>query len=432
MSRFVLRRARREALVDDLVPDSVLALNVLAEARAGRCLRVGGPPPPPDRQISAPQAAIMARLRRCARATFPAPPASCDGAVGALLDCEDLYRLADSSTRRPFNIDRLKICKADLRVKYLGDVLTGEARAFLDDPDGLIAKTDEELEFDPPESVVPYTDPVLKASPGEMEKLLRSLHTAGLLMFRTHASSFVGLFNVAKKGGEWLRLVIDARATNSLHRRPPFAPLATASAIGSVEIDPDMLPPDAVPCGCGIDLRDGFYQLSLTELAHYFAIDHRVRAGDFNLKTVYDPGLRAEVSVSPLDVLFPCFQGLAMGWSWALYFCHSLLTSAMLDAAVRFGGLADREEASRQLVRDRAVPPVFGPRRPLLAPYVDNGNAIAWNAQESVEFHGILVGILEDLGFELKDLISGDAVFDMVGVVWDGHSRRWRHRRERF
>ena len=49
----------------------------------------------------------------------------------------------------------------------------------------------------------------------------------------------------------------------------------------------------------------------------------------------------------------------------------------MLEAAVRFGGLSSHDEAAEQIVRDRAPAPLLHRGRPLLAPYVDNGNAIA-------------------------------------------------------
>ena len=55
-----------------------------------------------------------------------------------------------------------------------------------------------------------------------------------------------------------------------------------------------------------------------------------------------------------------------------------------------------------------------------MAPYVDNGNAIAWSRSESIEFHRCLVSVLLERNFVLKDLVEADQGLDMVGVVFDG------------
>ena len=97
----------------------------------------------------------------------------------------------------------------------------------------------------------------------------------------------------------------------------------------------------------------------------------------------------------------------------------------MLEAAVRFGGLSSHDEAAEQIVRDRAPAPLLRRGRPLLAPYVDNGNAIAWDKEESIRFHHCLVDVLTERRFVLKDLFEADPRLDMVGVVFDGPRRRW-------
>jgi len=109
-----------------------------------------------------------------------------------------------------------------------------------------------------------------------------------------------------------------------------------------------------------------------------------------------------------------------MGWSWALFFCHSALTDVMVSAALRFNPALDREAACRQLVRDKSPAPSLGVRLPLLCPYVDNGNAICWDEEESAEYHSVLLAVLAERHFVVKDLVVRARVFDLVGVVFHG------------
>ena len=55
----------------------------------------------------------------------------------------------------------------------------------------------------------------------------------GLIGFRLRIKSFIGLFAVGEKDGNQ-RLIIDARSANDLHRRAPYAPFASSSAVSEV------------------------------------------------------------------------------------------------------------------------------------------------------------------------------------------------------
>jgi len=154
----------------------------------------------------------------------------------------------------------------------------------------------------------------------------------GLLVFRRRARSFVGAFCVGKKDKHSLRLVLDARRTNWCHRRAPYAPLSSAGACAVIDLSHLVGDADAQPCGAGADLQDGFYQFGWAEMAEWFAFKHVVRAGDFGVTWL---PADSDFSAGPVDedtLLWPCFAALVMGWSWALFLCHSSLTSAMLRA----------------------------------------------------------------------------------------------------
>ena len=264
-----------------------------------------------------------------------------------------------------------------------------------------------------------------------MIKFLKGLQRVGLLGFRRTAHSFVGAFTVAKKDSQWQRLVLDARATNLCRRRAPYAPLASAGATALIDLS--HLPTGAAPCGVGADLQDWFYQFKWPHMASWFAFNCRVSAEEFNISEIFDEASGQYVPVdSPAERLWPAFEGLVMGWSWALYLCHSSLTAAMIEATTAFMGTADRDEVVTHLMRDRCPGPVLRKGVVLLAPYVDNANAILFDFEDGQRFYDLMLNSLRRRGFILKELVPPTDTLDMVGVIFHGKSRQFRHRPVRF
>eukprot|EP00974_Lingulodinium_polyedra_P016972 1648087-Lingulodinium_polyedra.AAC.1 len=58
-----------------------------------------------------------------------------------------------------------------------------------------------------------------------------------------------------------------------------------------------------------------------------------------------------------------------MGWSWALYYCHSML-SDLQSCGIGEGG------GDLAVIREKFACPAVGPTAPLAAPYVDNANLL--------------------------------------------------------
>lgn len=166
-------------------------------------------------------------------------------------------------------------------------------------------------------------------------------------------------------------------------------------------------------------------------MAEHFAIDLVVRAADFGVAQVYDDSRGAWVSVGPDERLFCCFRGLAMGWSWSLCVRNSSLTSGMVDAIVSYNPSLTSDCAHEQIVRERAPAPRLKVDKPLLCPYVDNGNSLCWDVDGSESFYSHVVSCLQKRGFVFKDLVSCGRVFDMAGVVWETTPRRWWPKRKR-
>ena len=164
---------------------------------------------------------------------------------------------------------------------------------------------------------------------------------------------------MAKKDGVSRRLVIDARVPNSLHRRPPKSSLATPAALAPLNLseealalaerdsllaEADMVPastPEAVdmppqpdepddPCGSCVDLVDGFCQATAHQVASWFGFDFTMTGAeimhefDVDDVPILDEDTRVWSSLGESEIAEACFGGLAMGWSWALFFCHDV------------------------------------------------------------------------------------------------------------
>lgn len=80
--------------------------------------------------------------------------------------------------------------------------------------------------------------------------------------------------------------------------------------------------------GAGADLKDGFYQFLVPQLGEFFIFDFQAPMaafGDFMVRGA-DGNLFA---VSGDTVVWPCFEGLAVGWSWSLYFCQAVTADCL-------------------------------------------------------------------------------------------------------
>ena len=295
------------------------------------------------------------------------------------------------------------------------------AAEFLRDPGRHIIKSDAELITSSTPPSKPFWDPRFKNEPGLLDQFVEDLASVELTTWRRRCNSFVGCFFVRKQADQ-IRLVDDCRATNEVHRRPPYSDLATPGALANLWASDewvdlcearlglsaaeaaapsrtaanDALPGDPVTIfGGGVDLMDGFYQFLLPELASWFGLGVRRRAGDLGLRTVYNEETRSYDDVNEDE----CFGALPMGWSWALFFCHRALCEASLRAQRRLG-------LGGRLVGDRAPPPALGRDRAICAPYVDNGNVLGTSRSAVSELLELLCDELTDVGFVVQEKIN--------------------------
>ena len=87
----------------------------------------------------------------------------------------------------------------------------------------------------------------------------------------------VGIFAV--KGGR-KRMVIDARFTNSCHRKPPRTVLGSSSAISSIDLSAYALElggyggvAESQSSQSDSDVKDAFYQYDVHELGSWFCLE---------------------------------------------------------------------------------------------------------------------------------------------------------------
>ncbi|CAK0896498.1 unnamed protein product, partial [Prorocentrum cordatum] len=193
--------------------------------------------------------------------------------------------------------------------------------------------------------VKPYLDPVLRG-PKNMRSLVQTLHDAEMLSFRRRARCFVGAFTVIKKDGCHLRLVLDCRPANVLHRPPPVSQLATAPSLaGLVLRDGGAFARQRAEAGrplgvhvSGADLTDGYFQFEFEEAAGYFCLAHKVLASECGVTRVFDDDARQWTDVNPEETLWTCVKVIPMGWTWSFFFCRSALADVQVCAEMRRAG----------------------------------------------------------------------------------------------
>ena len=133
-----------------------------------------------------------------------------------------------NTTVRDYDEALLKVVRDGIPSLALPGLLSTEAARLLGDPVRHIVKSEDELCDEPnvPAGVETYSDPAFR-DPAVFKCFLRRLHERGLLTFRQKCRSKVGVFFVCKKD-QFIRMVLDCRVTNSLHRKPPSTRLATS------------------------------------------------------------------------------------------------------------------------------------------------------------------------------------------------------------
>ena len=164
--------------------------------------------------------------------------------------------------------DKVKILHSTVRSKKVVDLLPAEVRPFVTDFKHHVARdplqVQAELESDPSAMPrCPYWGPLLQKDPFERMRLFKRMFDIGLLDLQPVVLAKAGIFCVKKKTPEYVRLIIDGRQANFMHRRPPVTRLGSSSCLSELTIPSgtDVDIPHAREC----DVSDCFYQFRIDE-----------------------------------------------------------------------------------------------------------------------------------------------------------------------
>lgn len=238
-------------------------------------------------------------------------------------------------------------------------------------------------------------------------------------------------------------------------RAPPHSRLAVPSALArlltgraaeeldflemtAAREDGDMSGPEAAApvsgefpiFGYSVDLTDGFYQFKSERMATFFGLGLRVsvaeaeRISGRRLPSLFCDRSGSFESTKPDDLAEAAFLGLAMGWSWALFYCHEAVSECMRQTLLEF-------RLPATLVGDVQKPAHFNRCAPAMAPYADNVNMLALDKEVGDRVFGRLVERLRERGFVLRDEVQGTDTFEFLGMELCGRDSVLRHTRRR-
>lgn len=129
----------------------------------------------------------------------------------------------------------------------------------------------------------------------------------------------------------------------------------------------------AKPCFEAGDVSDCFYNFQIHQLSSWFAFDDRFSVqhlwdNGFNFDKLFDDVSQRDEPVCGSDMVYPCFGGLPMGWSWALFLANESIVHQTT---------ASRDVNTDDVIRDRSRAPDVLPDRPAVGVYVDNIHVFA-------------------------------------------------------
>ncbi|CAK0823926.1 unnamed protein product, partial [Prorocentrum cordatum] len=259
----------------------------------------------------------------------------------------------------------------------------------------------------------PYNDPKLVRSQPPLASFLLDLYDSNLLCFGPEQSATVGMSFVLKSDKVRQRLIFDTRAANQDFADPGYTQLPTAGAWNGLTPRPgDKLFLSQV------DVDNAFYRILLPPgLSRRFVLPAVSRRALLAAR----PGL-----VLPEGGEISGFlRVLPMGWTWSLYFCQS-----MVETAVRRSGFPDS-----RLVRDRHTTLDVRSGK-VAAVYVDGAAILGTDSTMVDQRCQDVTRCLQDHGLICKGVERSGGLQKFTGLNFDvetgkislGRGRLWRLR----
>ena len=133
-----------------LAHDALGAIGGLMQARTGQPLCFSRLPPSPPGHNAGLSTAIATsvdlRIGRCQLPPADAPPPGL--CLRALLGTNNTFELEDGNSVRPYDPEKLNVCKVDLSAVALKSALDNATLQFAVDPDRYIVRADDDLPAD--------------------------------------------------------------------------------------------------------------------------------------------------------------------------------------------------------------------------------------------------------------------------------------------
>ena len=351
-------------------------------------------------------------------------------AFSELVASKGLYSL-EPQNLAAFDLGKLRVAKGDVVPKRVSRLLRRDDAIMVERHHAFIERSATEVaELESSGTLPePYWDPTLARDQKQRHEFFRLLLRLGILGAHLEVKQTVGCFFVKKKDGN-IRLVVDCRRSNRCHRRPPRTSLG--GALGLRELDLSMLDGmcDSLgfsalsPEGPGVgesDVRDAFYQFATPELGSWFAIDERFEAGTFGITRAWSDQASDYVEVADSTRVYLGFDAMCMGWSWALHFCQSAVSSA-----------AEHCAGPEQMLVDKKVAPLLEPGRPVQSVYVDNFTTVGVTSKDVLNAGTAFSDRCEYLGFTTHADTALAKCLDTVGVRLDIGGKRLLHKPSRI
>ena len=167
---------------------------------------------------------------------------------------------------------------------------------------------------------------------------------------------------------------------------------------------------------------DGFYQLLWREMGSRFGVNFPEAAHVYDAHSIYDDALGIDVPVNRDEIIIPVFEALPMGWSWSLYYCHSL-TSHVLARALESIPYAP----PARLLLDGHRSPAPDLDAPLGSPYVDNANVVGLNRDSTQLGLDATLATFAPMGILTHETVQPCRDHQQVGTIMHGRDLRVRH-----
>ncbi|CAK0825147.1 unnamed protein product, partial [Prorocentrum cordatum] len=302
---------------------------------------------------------------------MPPPPCTAAQALSELGGSRPGY--ADSDPRRNFQPDLVSLPS----VGGLADgeqVLSGQALERWRSVSTTLRPESSGSSTSANALIRPYSDLSLVKDQVRYSNFVMQMLEAGLVTTRAERPATVGIFFVAKKDGR-LCMVLDTRAVNDLFDEPAHSRLPTPASWASVEI------------GLALATRLG---------------------------------------VTATGYVTPHLEVMAVGWSWALYFCQAMATASALRAGVPTEAFLLDKKHAPDITGDK-----FG-----TAIYVNNAGVIGTCDDVVRDMARKLYAQLAADGLQRKELEHGSPEAQFTGMALDrasgrisvGHRRCWKVR----